>query len=86
MHDLEVVYNDGTGLGLLLNEQLFNVTCADLAVKESFLHLLNVQVVEPEYAALLGFPTGEVSSISKALKINIESLKLMEDRLVPLCP
>ena len=80
-HDLEVIHNDGASLGLVLNEQKSEVICVDSAVRESFLHLLNAQVVEPECADLLGSPIGDISSISKALEARIESLRVLGDRL-----
>ena len=51
-------------MGLALNEQMPEVICVDDVVRESFLHLLNAKVVEPDCAELLGFLIGDVSSIS----------------------
>ena len=80
-HDLKVI-ESFEEIGLFLNNNKSEIVCSDPVTRRFILITLpGARVVDPSEASLLGSPLGNVDSVSAALKVKVNSLKVMGARL-----
>ena len=75
-HDLQVIEEESSDLGLILNHRKSEIICGDSETHRSLQPLIpGTKLVSPSDATLLGSSVGDISSISSTISENTSLLK-----------